>query len=99
MNKALSLKNRLLVSTAMVGAVFGYGRQAYAACVNSGGTTYLCSGANAAAQTVNANEAAVSTAAGFGVNTAVGNAITITGDGALSFTDTHASVITTTGGR
>ena len=99
MTRIVSLKHRLLFSTAMAGAAFfSYGRQAYAACVNSGAATYLCSGTNAATQTISANEATVSTAAGFGVNTNAGNGITITGDGALSFTDTNASTITTTAG-
>jgi hypothetical protein len=89
------LKDRLFVSTALVGVLFGYARNAYAACVNNGGTTYLCSGANAA-QGIYANEASVSTAVGFSVSTANGSAIIISGDGALSFTDTHASAITST---
>ena len=75
-----------------VASFVGYGRQAYAACTGSSGT-YLCTGSNSSTQTINADNASVSTAAGFGVNTSSGNAITITGDGALSFTDTHASTI------
>ncbi|WP_305711916.1 autotransporter domain-containing protein [Bradyrhizobium sp.] len=85
----------LLSSTMMVAAVAGYGRRAYAACVNSGGSTYQCSGANAATQTITANNASVSTVAGFSVNTAALNAITITGNGALSYTDTNASPLAT----
>ena len=86
------LRRKFLLSTTMlVGALAGYGRRAYGACVNSGGSTYTCSGANATAQTINANDAAVSTVAGFSVTTLFGNAITITGDGALSYTDTNAS--------
>jgi len=82
----------------LVAAVAGYGRRAYGACVNSGGSTYQCSGANAATQTITANNAAVSTLPGFSVTTAAGNAITITGDGAQSYTDTNASPLTTTAG-
>lgn len=97
MTRDVSFKHRLFLSTAMVGAFFGYGRQSYAACANSGGTTYLCSGSNAAGLSVSHNEAAVSTASGFSVNTAASNAITITGDGAISFTDTNASTIAAVG--
>ena len=57
---------------------------------------YLCSGANAAPQTINADNAAVLTAPGFSVNANAGNAITITGDGALSFADNNASSVVTT---
>jgi len=59
------------------------GEGLYAACVNNGGATYLCSGdstVNTTTQTINANEAAVSTAPGFGINTGAGNAITVTGN-------------------
>jgi len=78
----------------LVAAVAGYGRRAYAACVNSGGSTYQCSGANITPQTITANNASVSTVAGFSVNAPAGNAIKITGDGALSYTDTNASPLT-----
>ena len=90
-----ALRRRVLLSgTMLAAAVGGYGRRAYAACVNSGGSTYQCSGANAATQAINANNASVSTIAGFSVNAAAGNAITITGAGALSYTDTNASQLT-----
>jgi hypothetical protein len=71
----------------------GYGRRAYAACVNSGGSTYQCSGANVTGQNIFANNAAVSTLPGFSVNTADSAGITITGDGAISYTDIHASSV------
>ena len=90
-----ALRRRVLLSgTMLVAAAAGYGRRAYGACVNSGGSTYQCSGANAATQTITANNAAVSTLPGFSVTTAAGNAITITGDGAQSYTDTNASSLT-----
>src|ERR1700676_5312553 len=82
-----ALRRRVLLSgTMLVTAVAGYGRRAYGdasggACVNSGGSTYQCSGAatvNVTTQTITANNASVSTVAGFGVNTPAGNAITIT---------------------
>jgi uncharacterized protein with beta-barrel porin domain len=90
-----ALRRRVLLSgTMLAAAVAGYGRRAYGACVNSGGSTYQCSGANAATQAINANNASVSTVAGFSVNTAAGNAITISGNGALSYTDINASSLT-----
>jgi hypothetical protein len=91
-----SFKSKLAVTTALVAAFCGYGRRAYAACSPTGSATYLCSGYNVSTQTISANEATVSTVSGFGVNTASGNAITVTGDGALSFTDIYASTIKTT---
>jgi hypothetical protein len=94
---AQSLRGRALLSTTMlVGALTGYARRAYAACVNSGGSTYQCSGANTTTQTINAANATVSTLPGFSVNTTGtgGNAITITGDGALSYTDLNLSPLT-----
>ena len=98
-----ALRRRVLLSgTMLAAAVGGYGRRAYAACANSGGTTYQCSGANVTEQAINANNASVSTVAGFSVNNpGVGgaNAISITGDGALSYTDVNASPLTTTGSR
>ena len=78
-----ALRRRVLLSgTMLVAAVAGYGRRAYGACVNSGGSTFQCSGAEFTTQTINANDASVSTVAGFSVN-AAGHAIMITGDGAL----------------
>jgi hypothetical protein len=89
------LRRRALLSGSMlVAAAVGYGRRAYAACVNSGGSTYQCSGANFTTQNIIANNAAVSTVAGFSVTSATDNGITILGDGALSYTDIHASPVT-----
>ena len=92
-----ALRRRLLLSSTMlVAAVAGYGRRAYGACVFTSGSSYVCSGANVTTQTITANNASVSTVAGFSVDTTGtgGNAITITGDGALSYTDTNASPLT-----
>ena len=95
-----ALRRRVLLSgTMLVAVAVGYGRRAYGACVNSGGSTFQCSGANITQQTITANNASVSTVAGFSVNTAAGNAITITGDGALSYTDTNASPLTAAAGN
>jgi uncharacterized protein with beta-barrel porin domain len=85
----------LLSSTVLVAAIANYGRRAYAACANVGGSTYQCSGANTTTQTINANNASVSTIAGFSVDTSSNSGITITGDGAISYTDTNASPVNT----
>ncbi|SDM91978.1 autotransporter outer membrane beta-barrel domain-containing protein [Afipia sp. GAS231] len=90
-----ALRRRALLSgTMLMAAAVGYGRRAYAACVNSGGSTFQCSGANVTQQTINANSAAVSTLPGFSVNTTDRTGITITGDGAISYTDVNASPVT-----
>jgi len=87
----------LLTTTVLVGALTGYGGRAYGACVNVGGSTFQCSGAETVTQSlIGANNGEVSTVAGFSVDTTVGggsggNAITIVGDGALSYTDNFNS--------
>ena len=89
-----ALRRRVLLSgTMLAAAVVGYGRRAYGQCAPTVAPNYQCSGANAATQMITANNASISTVAGFSVNTP-GNAITITGDGALSYTDTNASSLT-----
>src|SRR5882724_10492961 len=94
-----ALRRRVLLSGTMLAAtVVGYGRRAYGQCAPTVAPSYQCSGANVTTQTINANNASVSTVAGFGVNTAAGNAITITGRGALSYTDTNASSLTAAAG-
>ena len=86
-----------MLSTALsVPAVFGYGgNRAYATCANTGGSTYLCSGVETVTQTVTANNAAVTMAPGASVDTSagMGSAIIITGDGALSFTNTDGGPV------
>jgi uncharacterized protein with beta-barrel porin domain len=95
-----ALRRRTLLSgTMLLTAVAGYGRRAYGACAPTVAPSYQCSGANAATQTINANNASVSTVAGFSVNAAAGNAITITGDGALSYTDINGSPLTAAAGK
>lgn len=92
-------RNRLALTTILTVAPFvGYGRPALAAsgCDPTGGTTYLCGGTNGATLAIPADNATVTTAAGFSVNSGAGNAITITGDGQLTFTDTNASSIIST---
>ena len=65
------------------------------ACANAGGSSYTCAGTTTHSQGIYTNNASVSTSGPFHVNTTTGNAITITGDGALSFTDTHAGTLYT----
>ena len=80
------------------GAVIGYGRRSYAACVSVGGSNFECSGASTA-QSISAANASVSTLAGFSVTTGSSNALTITGSGDLFYTDTNFSSLTATAGN
>jgi hypothetical protein len=72
-----ALHRKLLLSTAtLMGALTGYGRSAYAACVIDllpvGTSTYHCSGSaavNTTQQTIVLDNAEVITDPGFGVNT------------------------------
>lgn len=93
----LSFQKKLMLSTALsVPAIFGYGgNRAYAACANAGGSTYLCSGVETVTQTITADNAAVTMAPGASVDTSagMGSAIVITGDGALSFTNTDGDPV------
>ena len=94
-----ALRRRVLLSGTMLAAAVGYGRRAYGACAPAVAPNYQCSGANVTTQFINANNASVSTVAGFSVNTPVTSpSITITGNGALSYTDTNASPLTTGAG-
>jgi outer membrane autotransporter protein len=82
-----------------VGALTGYVSRVYGACVNVGGTTYQCSGAETTTRTITADNADVDTVAGFSVDTTAGgggNAIEISGDGAISYTDLYDSPLTAT---
>jgi uncharacterized protein with beta-barrel porin domain len=93
-----ALRRQVLLSGTILAAAAGYGRRAYAQCAPTAAPNYQCSGVNVTTQTITANNASVSTVAGFSVNAAAGNAITITGDGALSYTDTNASPLTASTG-
>jgi hypothetical protein len=99
-------RHRLLVSTAMLGALcVGYGRRAYAGCTGTLGT-YSCSGANTTTITLSPTPATsplfVTTTSGFSVITTTGDALDLTttsssvpsGGVDLSFTDANASTIT-----
>ncbi|MGH6736431.1 MAG: autotransporter domain-containing protein [Methyloceanibacter sp.] len=90
-------RRRLLLSSTMLAAALtGYGRSAYGqqVCDPQGGQVFLCDGVSVETQDLtNQNNATVNTVAGFSVNTqgTSGNAISITGDGALSYTDPNGS--------
>jgi hypothetical protein len=79
-----------------VGVFANYGRRAYAACVNTIGSNFECSGTNITTQTVNANNANVFTVPGFTVDSTGtgGDALDIIGNGALVYTDTNQSSLT-----
>lgn len=82
----------------LAGAVLGYGRRAYAACVPVGGSSFQCSGASTA-QSISAANANVTTLSGFSVTTGSSNALAITGSGDLFYTDTSTSSLTATAGN
>ena len=86
-------RKALLSGTMLAAAVGGYARRAYAACVNSGGSTYQCSGANGTTQTISGTDASISTLAGFSINTTSQNGLRITSHGDVSYTDLNASPI------
>ena len=90
-----SVKKFLLSTTVLVAAATGYGRQAVAVCVPTGGSNFECSGMNVIPLTVNANDANVTTAPGFSVITSTNGVVglAITGDGDPSYTDKNKSTI------
>jgi hypothetical protein len=96
MTKPSTFKNKLVITTAITAALFGYGRRAYAACTGPA-PNYTCSGSNSSTLGFIADDSHVITSSGFSVTTAAGDAINISGDGALSFTDVHTSASTITG--
>jgi len=93
-----SRRRQLLLSTAtLVTAITGYGR-AYASgpCLGVG-ATYHCSGsatANTTGESITHLNAEVIADPGFGLNTTDVIAISITGDGTLSYTDVNYSPLT-----
>ena len=88
------LRTRLALTTILSIAPFiGYGRNAYAACVGSPAPSFICSGdatVNNVTQTVTYDNADVSTAPGFAVFTNA-DALRITGEGHIQFTDVNTS--------
>ncbi|MER8752804.1 hypothetical protein NKH57_26770, partial [Mesorhizobium sp. M1050] len=102
---ALSLRNRLvlgsaLATSAFVGGYRGYVRRAYANCSGAGGI-YTCSNATGTTQTLTGTPLTVTTVngGGFSIDTRPssegggGNAFTLTGTGGLTFTDSNFSTI------
>jgi hypothetical protein len=96
------IKNSTLFTTALTTSFLGYYKKSYSACVNNGGTTYLCEGgADVNTSTINLSgkdNATVSTKNGFGINAVSGRGIVMGGKGAISFTDNYASIITANNG-
>jgi hypothetical protein len=88
-----SLRGRqfLLCTTMLVAALGGYGRRAYAACDPATPPNFICSGVNNTQQTITFDDATVTTVPGFSVITADPFAVTVTGDGALFYTDVNYS--------
>ncbi len=96
-----ALRRRVLLSgTMLVAATVGYGRRAYGACVNSGGPNYLCSGADVTTQiSIQMPTTPTSPPSPGSASTRPPDAITINGDGALSYIDTNTSGLTATAGN
>lgn len=94
-----TLPRKLLLSTAtLIGALAAYGGRAYGqqVCVPPVGTTFTCDGSSSDTQdltfaTTNVDNTNVITDDDFSVNTGDANAITITGAGAISFTDSYSA--------
>ncbi len=98
MRKTVSKKkNALVFTTALATALFAYGRRAYADCTIQSSPDYLCSGATTTSQTASVNDAHVYTDNTFNLNVSTGNGITISGAGAISFTDTNHSSMSAIG--
>ena len=97
-NSKTGFKRQLLLTTALIAPGFiAYGaREAHAACENTGPATYLCSGNETAAQTINANGAFVTMETGATVDSSAtsSSAITISGDGNISFINTAGGAMT-----
>lgn len=94
----MDFKQKFITSTAMaLTLISGYGRRSYAACVSTGVPNYLCSGTETSGQYLGGvHNAYITTDSGFSVNTNSGDAISISGDGSLSFIDVNNSTIQTT---
>ncbi len=93
-----TVRQRLLASASVVVAcITSYSSDSHASCDPMPSPSFVCSGAETTAQSVAADDAAVTTLPGFSVHTADGNALTITGAGALSFTDANAADLIATG--
>jgi len=95
MSAGQSIRRHVMLTTALtVPTLFGYGtRQAYAACVSSGGSAVLCSGAITSQQTIPTNNADITMDTGATVNVTSGNGILIVGGGDVSFTNTAGGAV------
>ena len=85
-----------LATSAFVGGYRGYVRRAYAACAPTAGT-YLCSGVTTTTQKLPGSPGGVLTVTTdntFDIDTPVGDALTLTGTGGLTFSDPNFSTIT-----
>ncbi|MGH6735979.1 MAG: beta strand repeat-containing protein [Methyloceanibacter sp.] len=94
---AKSLRRQVLLSSTMLVGALTYGGRAYGQVVclaDPAPPNFTCSGASTDQQTINANNATVVTAPSFSVNTGDSIALSITGDGALSYFDEYASNLT-----
>jgi hypothetical protein len=91
-NKKVALSAALATT-----ALAGYHRNAYAGCDVTTGTYFSCTGSETSTITLATNAANVSTAAGFSVSTEDEDAIVMSGEGALVFTDENSSSITAIG--
>ena len=100
-SQTIGRHNKLLIGTALVGAFLSsYARRTYAgSCMGVGGV-FTCSGPASVpagtdtTQTLSGTPLTVTTAAGFGITTAVGDAFSLTGTNGLTFIDPHSSTIT-----
>ena len=90
-----TIKNKLILTTALLGALVGYGRRAYAiACGTGNAPNYVCNNSYLSSlQLTGINNAFVTTGSQFEVNTVTDNGLTISGDGAITFQDTYSSQI------
>lgn len=87
-------RKRILLSTAtLLGTVIGYGRTVYAQSCSGGPNSYTCEGTGTTDLSFSGTNISVTTVPGrdFGVNATGADAVSITGDGALSFDDTAAN--------
>lgn len=86
-------RNSLLVTSALVSIAFiSCSENSYAACT-AVGSVVTCTGSSATNTSTQSfsplNNAELTASAGFGVNAGAGNAITVSGAGAISYTDTN----------
>ncbi len=90
-------KRGFLATTILATSYVGYGRSAYAGdCTATGGGSYLCSGAATGGdttQTITSEPLNITTSADFGITTATGAALDLTGEAGVAFTQTGTGAI------